>query len=60
MCEHPIVTHEFTPEKGWVRTNFRKRISPSWARKLKKEGVTAVTLTLNKRAADFLIVELVR
>lgn len=56
--ESPIVTQEYRPGKGWVRTNFRKRISASWARKLKGEGVTSVALTLGERTADFQIEEL--
>lgn len=43
---------------------MRKRISPSWARKLKSEGVTAVALVPvsnpARRPADFQISELTR
>jgi|GEM_PF-2558224 len=56
--DHAIVAATFTPSEGWVRYPIRKRISPSWARQAKKDGVTAVAVTRHERTADFQINEL--
>jgi hypothetical protein len=52
----PIVVAEFSDR--WRRQSYRKRISRSWARKLKARGVTHVTLALDGREADFSVAEL--
>lgn len=57
---HPIVAEEFRPGRGWVRSPMRKRISRSWARKLRSEGVTAVQLSALGVLADFQIEEVIR
>ncbi len=54
----PIVESEFTSSGGWRRAAGRKRISASYARKLRTDGVTAVALTHKNQVADFLLVEL--
>ena len=56
----PIVTAEFTPGRGWRTTGYAKRISGAWARKLRSEGVTHVSLTEGGRSADFSIEEILR
>lgn len=57
---HPVVEQVFVPGKGWKRYSFNKRISPSWARKMRAEGITVVALRVDKHLADFSIAELVR
>lgn len=57
---HPWIHSTFTEAGGWRRYGFRKRISRSWARKLRAEGVTVVALTDGQRLADFTVRELVR
>ena len=53
------ITQTFTPGTGWQDwTRYRKGITASWARKLRKAGVTAVALTDGRRVADFTLVEL--
>lgn len=56
--DHPVITGEFHPSRGWRSQSFRKRVSASWLRKLRKEGVTHVALTSEGRSADFSIAEL--
>jgi hypothetical protein len=56
---HPVIESTFVPERGWVKYPFRKRISPTWARKLRAQGVTSVALRVGDRVADFTIKELV-
>lgn len=59
--ETPIITEEFAPGKGWHRTNYNKRVSRSWLRKLKGEGITVVGLTVKGRStADFSVAELLK
>jgi hypothetical protein len=57
---HPIIVQHFTPEKGWKRHPIRKRVSVSWLRKLRAEGVTDVALSSGGRTADFRVAELLR
>lgn len=53
-----IVAEEFTAA-GWTpRPRFRKRMTHSWARKLRREGVTHVALRAGARTADFALAEL--
>ncbi len=54
----PIIVQQFTPDKGWTRYAFRKRVSRAWARKLSREGITSVALEHDGRIADFRIAEL--
>ncbi len=56
---NPVIVQEFVPGRGWRRTNFRKRASCAWLRKLKREGVTEVAVEFDGRAADFRIAELI-
>ena len=56
-ARYPYIDQYFRPEEGWKYYPFRKRISPSWARKLKADGVT-VALTDGRRHADFQVSEL--
>jgi hypothetical protein len=56
--EHPVITYEFRAR--WVHTGYRKRISGAWLRKLRRQGVTDVTLTAHNRHADFRVAELLR
>ncbi len=60
---HPIITQTFTPGKGWRNTNYRKRVSCSWLRKLAREGVTAVAVCSPywpDRTVDFSVREALR
>jgi hypothetical protein len=57
--EIPIIVAEFIPEHGWVRQSYRKRISLAWARRLRGEGVTHVTLACVGREADFSLDEII-
>jgi len=50
----------FTPGRGWVRYPGRKRVSGSWVRKLRREGVTDLALAYGGRVADFTARELTR
>jgi hypothetical protein len=68
-AEHPIVVDEFRPSTGWKRQTFRKRVSVSWLRKLKAEGVTHVGLSMEPvdrpsnyrgRVADFEVAAVIR
>ena len=57
----PVVVAHFTPGQGWRRHGWRKRISMSYARRLKGEGVTDVGLDMGgNRVADFRVDELLR
>lgn len=70
---HPIIEQEFRlsnpdralPDLGygrrqWVTTGYRKRVSISWLRKLRAQGVTHVALRHGSRLADFSVAELIR
>jgi hypothetical protein len=60
-ADHPIIAQQFRPGRGWTRYPIRKRISPAWARKIRRDdGVTAVALACAGRLADFQIEELTR
>lgn len=59
-ASHPIVVAEFKPGRGWRSQSFRKRISPSWARKLGQGGITVVALSDGRRTADFSVSEMAR
>ena len=57
----PVVRQEFHAEKGWAPAAWNKRVSRSYARKLRAEGITHVGLEiLPGRIADFRIEELTR
>jgi|SRR5882724_12289142 len=55
---HPLITSEFRPSWGWGRSQTAHRVSVSWLRKLRAEGVTSVALRLDGRVADFTIAEI--
>lgn len=59
---HPVIAQTFRPGIGWKRYNFTKRVSLTHCRGLKRQGVTAVALTVPGTSirADFNIRELVR
>jgi hypothetical protein len=55
----PVVSQHFKPSDGWRLHGWRKRISISYARRLRREGVTCVGLEVAPgRIADFRIEEL--
>jgi hypothetical protein len=60
----PVVRQEFHPDRGWTSYHMRKRITRSWVRKLRQQGVTTVALLLGTgaggrpRVADFRLTEL--
>lgn len=58
--ESPVIRAEFRPDAGWYYTGWNKRVSASWLRKLRAEGVTGVSVAMRdeQRAADFSITEL--
>ena len=56
---HPIIVSEFKGDKGWIPQTYKKRISRSWALKLRKQGVSYVSLKSGLRQADFSIDEIV-
>jgi hypothetical protein len=58
--DHALIAETFIPGKGWKHYPIRKRISPSWARKMRAEGVTDVALVSAGHRADFRIAELTR
>ncbi len=58
LVQHHLVASTFTPDQGWKTTNYRKRVSASWLRKLRSEGVTAVGVRCGARVADFGIDEI--
>lgn len=60
VSDHPVITQEFTPGRGWVRQGFRKRVSVSWLRKLKAEGVTSIQVSAGGYSADFTVDEIIR
>ena len=57
---HPVIVAAYTPQKGWKRYGYNKRISGAWARKMRSEGITAVTLQVGEVRADFQVKELTR
>jgi hypothetical protein len=62
MTEHPRITQEFVPGTGWRDGGFvlGKRVSLSWLRKLRAQGVTVVALSCDSYTADFTIAEIIR
>lgn len=58
---HPIVSQTYSPESGWTRYPFRKRVSQSWARKARRAGVTHAAIRFaDGCVADFSITDLAR
>lgn len=51
--EHPTIGQAFTPGKGWTNYPWRKRLSESECRKLRRAGATHVALDADGRRADF-------
>jgi hypothetical protein len=60
VSDHPVITQQFTPGRGWARQDFRKRASVSWLRKLKAEGVTSVQVSAGGYSPDFTVDEVIR
>ena len=58
--QYPVITQVFTPGVGWKRPGLRKRVTISWVRKLRAEGVTQVALSAGGRTADFGVAEIIR
>src|SRR5205823_8123481 len=57
----PVIVEAFKPGTGWKRYTWRKRISRSWATKMRAAGYTAVSLDLGATGhADFKLNELLR
>lgn len=57
--EHPTIGQVYKPGRGWTSYPGTKRVSVSWLRKLRAEGVDFVALDCDGRRADFGINELV-
>jgi hypothetical protein len=58
-AEHPRIASAFVPGKGWRnQRGYNKRVTCSWLRKLKGEGVTGVSLVCGNREADFTVAEI--
>lgn len=60
VTEHPVITAHWTPGKGWRRQTYRKRVSVSWLRKLKAEGVTDIQVSAGGYTPDFSIAEILK
>lgn len=58
--EHPFITATFAPRGGWKRYPGRKRISASWARRLKAQGYTCIELSAYGHRADFKLGDIIR
>jgi hypothetical protein len=56
---YPVIAQQFRPGRGWTRYPIRKRVSTSWLRKMRGEGVTHVALRCGARTADFTLDELI-
>lgn len=54
----PTIHETFIPGQGWRRFAMRKRITASYARTLRRSGVTVVAINIGGRIADFNITEL--
>ena len=54
---HPTIAAVYSSGVGWRPYPGRKRINPTEARRLRREGVTDVCLTDGVRRADFRIRE---
>lgn len=57
---HPVIRQEYTPGRGWKAVSLHKRVSATWIRKLRGQGVTHVQLTAGGHNADFQCTELTR
>lgn len=57
--EFPTIGQVFRPGRGWKRYTGTKRVSLSWLRKLRADGVTDVAIDYHGRRADFTIREVV-
>lgn len=71
---HPVIIEVYHPDTGWntlrglpleleriVKGTYRRRITPAYASKLRRSGVTRVSLDLGDgRSADFTTTELCR
>jgi len=60
FAEYPTIAQTFKPGRGWSTYSGVKRVSLSWLRKLRAEGVTSVALDYQGRVADFTIAEITR
>jgi hypothetical protein len=58
--DHPTIAQTFRPDCGWKRYPMQKRITRSWARKLRAEGVTHLALAYRGRMIDFCIEDVTR
>lgn len=59
-AEFPVIAQTFRPGRGWTQYPGVKRVSLSWLRKLRREGVTSVAIGYQGRVADFTIAEIAR
>ena len=61
---NPVIADEWTPERGWERQAYRKRVSASWLRALRARGVQRVGVWVDHPGAfrpvvaDFTVAEL--
>ena len=56
--QHPTVWQVFSPQHGWRNETWRKRVSLTYLRTLRREGVVAVAIrAADGRLADFAISE---
>ncbi len=58
--EFPTIDATWVPGRGWRSYPFTKRVSTSWFRKLRAEGVVSVQVCYGDRHADFDIREVAR
>lgn len=65
-ADFPVIAQTFRPvapgrrNAGWKRYAGTKRVSVSWVRKLKAQGVTAIAVAYNGRTADFSVDEIIK
>lgn len=50
---HPWVSQEYHPDHGWRTPRMHKRITASWARTLRAQGITHVELTSGPRGQSY-------
>lgn len=60
VYSHPLIRQVFRDGSGWRFHPTRKRISTSWVRKLRADGVTSIQTEAGGVIADFTVAEVLR
>ncbi len=58
--QHPVIEQAFAQGTGWKYYPIKKRISASWAGKMRRAGYDKVALRCGSRVADFNLKEMTR